>query len=125
MQRHTQQLQVLLNEARAKVDVDLHQRRITHRLETVNFAGLNDKDVSRSAFKRLAVDRPRSPALADKLDFVIGMPMRPRPRTGLAIEHEHRNTGVALLRSDKLMRTTNKRQVLLTHVMHAHALLAG
>src|SRR6266478_6065967 len=93
---------------------------MTNRLEAVNLTGLNDKDVSRSAFKRLAVDCPRSPTFADKLDLVIRMPMRPRSRTGLAIEKEHRNTGVALLCSHKLKRTTNKRQLLLTHVMHAH-----
>ena len=34
------------------------------------------------------------------------------------MEQEHRNTGVALLGSNKLMRTTNKCQILLAHVMH-------
>ena len=34
------------------------------------------------------------------------------------MEEEHRNTAAALLRSNKLMRTTNKWQILLAHVMH-------
>ena len=51
--------------------------------------------------------------------------MRTRSRAGLAIEQEHRNSGVALLSTDKLIRTTNERQVLLTHVMHAHDLLVN
>jgi hypothetical protein len=34
------------------------------------------------------------------------------------MEQEHRNIGVALLRSNKLIRTTNKWQILLAHVMH-------
>src|SRR6266850_6761045 len=115
-----EQLQVLLNEPRADVDVELYQWRIANGLEAVNLAGLDDKDVSRTALKRLAIDSPRSTALTDELDLVIRMAMRTRSRTGLAIEQEHRNSGVALLSSDKLIRATNKRQILLTHVMHAH-----
>ena len=34
------------------------------------------------------------------------------------MEQEHRNTGIALLSSNKFMRTTNKRQILLVHVIH-------
>src|SRR5690242_8487940 len=34
------------------------------------------------------------------------------------MEHEHRNISVAMLSSDKLVRTTNKGQVLLTQVKH-------
>jgi len=107
------------------VDVELYQRRIANRLEAVDLAGLDDKDVSSTALERVAVDRPRSTALTDELDLVIRMPMRTRSRAGLAIEQEHRNSGVALLSTDKLIRTTNERQVLLTHVMHAHNLLVN
>src|SRR5882762_561420 len=118
--KYWSKLQVLLNEPRADVDVELYQWRIANGLEAVDLAGLDDKDVSRAALERLAIDSPRSAALTDELDLVIRMPMRTWSRTGLAIEQEHRNTGVALLSSDKLIRTTNKRQVLLTHMMHAH-----
>jgi hypothetical protein len=46
------------------------------------------------------------------------MTMKARPGAGLAMEQEHRNTGITLIRADKLMRTTNKRKLLLPHVMH-------
>src|SRR5882762_436543 len=111
-------LQVLLDEARIEVNVELHQRRITNRLEAMNLTGLDDKDISRAALEGLAVDGPHSPALTDELDLVIRVPVRTRSRTGLPVEEEHRNTRVALLGSNKLMRTTNKRQILLAHVMH-------
>lgn len=45
-------LQVLLDEAGAEVNVELHQRRIPNRLEAMNLAGLDDKDVSRAGPRR-------------------------------------------------------------------------
>src|SRR5882724_1117512 len=69
-------LQVLLDEARIEVNVELHQRRITNRLEAMNLTGLDDKDISRAALEGLAVDGPHSPAFADELDLVIRVPMR-------------------------------------------------
>src|SRR6266481_195609 len=111
-------LQVLLDEARIEVNVDLYQWRITDCLEAMNLTGLDDKDVSRAALEGLAVDGPHSAAFTDELDLVIRVPVRTRSRTGLPMEQEHRNTGVALLRSNKLMRTTNKWQILLAHVMY-------
>src|SRR5215831_2022088 len=84
----------------------------------MNLTGLNDKDISRAALEGLAVDRPHSPAFTDELDLVIRVAVRARSRTGLPLEQERRNTSVALLSSNKLMRTTNKRQILLAHVMH-------
>jgi len=112
-------LKVLLDEAWTEVNVDLYQRRVTNGLEAMDLTGLNDKDISRAALEGLAVDGPHSPAFTDELDLIIRMPVRPRSRTGLPMKQEHRNTGVALLSSNKLIRTTNKRQTLLAHVMHA------
>ena len=111
-------LKVLLDEAWTEVNVDLYQRRVTNGLEAMDLTGLNDKDISRAALEGLAAYCPHSSAFTDELDLVIGMPRRPRPRSGLTIEQEDRNTSVALLSSDKLMRTTNKGQVFLAHVMH-------
>src|SRR5262249_43257441 len=68
----------------------------------------------------ITVDGPNSTTFADELDLVVRMPVRPRPRAGLAIEQEHRYAGVALNGSHKLMRTTHKRQILLAHVVHAY-----
>src|ERR1700731_3074234 len=111
-------LQVLLDEAWTEVNVDLYQRRVPNGLEAMDLAGLNDKDISRAALEGLAVDRPQSPPFTDELNLVIRVPVRPRSRTRLPMEQEQRNAGVALLSSNKLMRTANKRQILLAHVMH-------
>jgi len=112
-------LQVLLDEAGIEVNVDLHQRRVTNRLEAVNLTGLDDKDIARATLEGLAVDGPNSPAFTNELDFIIRVPVRTRSRTRLSMEQEHRDACVALFRSNKLMRTTNKRQILLAHVMHS------
>src|SRR6516165_4522456 len=111
-------LQVLLDEARTEVNVDLYQRRVTKRLETMDLARLNHKDISGAALEGFAVDRPHSPAFTNKLNLVIGVPVRARSRTRLSMKQEHRNARVSLLSSNKLMRATNKRQILLAHVMH-------
>src|SRR5690242_10919462 len=92
--------------------------RIADRFEAVNFAGLDDEDVAGPALEGLAVDCPYSATLAYELDLVVRMTMRTRSRTRLAMEQEHRNASAALLSSDKLMRATNERQILLPHVMH-------
>ena len=118
-------LQVLLDEARTEVNVELYQRRITNRLEAMDLTGLDDKDISRAALEGFAVHRPHSPAFSDKLDLVIRVSVRTRARTGLPMEQEHRNAGIALLNSNKLMRTTDKRQILLAYVMHPLPPLPG
>ena len=105
-------LQVLLGEAGTEVNVELYQRRITNGLEAVDLASLDNKDVSSATLESLAVDCPHTTAFTDELDFVVRMPVRTRPRTGLSMEQEHRNTGVSLLSSDKLMRTTDKKAVI-------------
>jgi hypothetical protein len=46
------------------------------------------------------------------------MPVRTRAGTGLSMEQENGNAGVALISSNKFMRTTNERQVLLAYVKH-------
>src|ERR1700733_8302034 len=55
----------------------------------------------------------------------LGMPVRTWSRTRLSMKQRDRNTGVALFSSDKLMRTADKRQVLLSHMMHVHCPLLG
>jgi hypothetical protein len=103
--------------------VELYQGRIANCLEAVDLARLDYKDVSSAALEGLAVDCPNTAAFANELDFVIGMAMRTRSGPRLPMEQEHRNTGVTLLRPDKLMRTTNKRKVLLPYVVHVVILL--
>lgn len=101
------------------MNVELNEWRLADGLETVNLASLDDKDVAGLPLECVAVDRPDSLPFADELDFVVGMTMRTWTRTWFAMEEKYRNGGAALLSSDKLMRTAHKRQVLLTHVMHA------
>jgi hypothetical protein len=73
------------------------------RLEAVNLTRLDYKNVSSTALKGFAVDRPHSTAFADELDFVIRMTVWTRSGTGLPMEQEHRDTGVTVFSSDKLM----------------------
>src|SRR5215472_17345223 len=94
-------------------------------MEAVHLAGLDHEDVARSALESSSADCPHSTAFADELDLVIRMAMRTRPGTGFSVEQEHRDTGAALLGSNKLMRTTKERQLLLAHMMHPHGPPAG
>jgi len=96
----------------------LYQRRIANHLEAVNLTRLDHEDVSGLTIESLSVDRPHSTAFADELNLVVRMPMRPRPGPGFPVEKKYGNTGIALFRSDKLMRTANERQVFLAHMMH-------
>ena len=111
-------LKVLLDEAGTEVNVELNQWRIANCLEAVDLARLDHKDVSGTALEGVAAYCPHSSAFTDELDLVIWMPVRPRTLSRLSMKQEHRNASVALLNSDKLMRTTNKGQVLLANVMH-------
>jgi len=85
------------------MDVKLQQRRIADCFETVNLSGLDDKDIATTTFESLAIDGSHSAAFTNELNFVIRMPMRTGPGTGLPVEQEDRHTGVALIGSDKLM----------------------
>jgi hypothetical protein len=107
-----------LDKAGAEVDVELYKWRITNRLKAVDLAGLDDKDVSSAALEGVAVYCPHPAAFTNELDLVVRMPVRARPLTGLALKQKHRNARVALLSPDELVRTTNKRQVLMAHVIH-------
>jgi hypothetical protein len=100
------------------VDIHLYQRRIADRLEAVNLTRLDYKNVSSAALEGFAVDRPHPTAFTNELDLIIRMTMRTRSGAWLPVEQEHRDTGVSVFGSDKLMRTANERQVLLPHVMH-------
>jgi hypothetical protein len=75
--------QILLYESRAEMNVHLDERAIPGGFEAVNLAGLDDENVPSATFKRLSVHDPYSAAFPDKLDLVVGMPMRPRTPSGL------------------------------------------
>ena len=61
------------------MNVHLDQRAIPEGFEAVNLAGLDDENVPGAAFKRLSIHGPYSAAFPDKLDLIVGMPMRPGP----------------------------------------------
>jgi hypothetical protein len=64
------------------VNIELYQRRITNHLEAVDLASLDDEDISSAALEGFAAYCPNSTAFTNKLDLVIRMPVRTRPRTG-------------------------------------------
>jgi hypothetical protein len=83
MSQHCRSFQILLDEAGTEVNVELYKWRIPNRLEAVDLASFDDKDVSSATLESVAVNRPHSPAFADELDLVIRTPVRPRPEPGL------------------------------------------
>jgi hypothetical protein len=85
----------------------------------VDLASLDDKDVTSATLECFAIDGPHATTFPDELNLIVRMPMRARAGTGFPVEQEYRNISVTLLGPNKLMRTSNKRQVFLAHVMHA------
>src|SRR5260370_22077299 len=89
--------QVLLDKARAEMDVHLDQWAIPDGFEAVNFAGLDDEDIAGATFKCLPVHGPKSAALPDKLDFIVGMSLRPRAFARQRTQYKDRNVHVAVI----------------------------
>lgn len=84
----------------------------------MNFTGLYHKNIASTAFKGLTIHRPYSSAFANELNFIVRMPVRTRAGTRLAMKQKYRNNGASLVGADKLVRTTDKGQVFLAHVVH-------
>ncbi len=80
--------QVLLNESRTQVNVDLHQRRVADAAKSVDLAGLDDENVAGAGLELLAVDGPEPPPLPEKLDFIVRMAMRAGARPGRALRRK-------------------------------------
>ena len=78
------------------MNVNLYQRRIANGFEAVDLPSLDDKDVSRGTFEGLVVDRPHSPAFADELNLIVGMPVRPRTLARQPVEPKHGDAHVSL-----------------------------
>src|SRR3982751_5479440 len=75
--------EVLLDELRAEVHVQLHERAVADALEAVDLAGFDHEDIACARFELSPVDHPASAALLDELHLVVRMTMRPRPGAGL------------------------------------------
>src|SRR3954469_20236124 len=89
--------QVLLDEPRAQMHVNLDQRIIANALKGMDFAGLDHENVSSASFELLAVDHPEPPALPHELHFIIGMFVGPwtAPREGS--QKEDRDVHVSIV----------------------------
>jgi hypothetical protein len=114
-------LEVFLYETRTQVDIQLYKRRIANDLEAVNLACFDDKNITRASFECGTVDRPDPSTFSDELNLVIRMTMGTWSGTRVALKKEHRNASVTLFGSNKLMRTADKRQIFVPHVMHLYS----
>src|SRR5207248_11714147 len=113
--RSRTRLRILLNEPRAQVHVELHERRVADAAKAVDFTRLDDQDVAGSGLELLAVDRPQSSAFSDELDFVVRVTMRARAVAGKGSEQEHGYLDVAVVGADEVMRAAVEWQVLLAN----------
>jgi hypothetical protein len=103
------------------MDVELDERRVTNAAEAVDLARLDDQNVTGSGFEFLTVDDPLTTTLPHELDFIVGVTMGPgtTPREGA--EQEHGDPHVTVIRTDELVRATDKRQVFLADAVHRDA----
>ena len=83
--------------------VHLHERRISNASETVNLACFDYENIASTTFELFAFDDPQSKTFANKLHFVVGVPMRTRAATGKRIQQKDGDIHVAVLCADELM----------------------
>jgi len=112
-------LQVLLDEARAQVDVELHELRLPDARETVYLTGFDDQDVAGARFELFPVDDPPAPPFLHELHFIVGMAMRTGARARASSKQENRYVHVAVLGADEMVRAAAMRQGLLSNSVHA------
>jgi hypothetical protein len=115
--------QILLDEPRTQVDVDLNQRFAPDALEAVDLAGLDDENVPSTRLELFSIHDIAAPAFSDELNLIIRVPMGTRPATGLSPEQKNRNPDIPLIRSDELMRASLERKIVLPNAMHTGAIL--
>ena len=76
-------------------------------LKTVDFAGLDDEDLSCPCFELTAVNGPQPAAGLDELHFIVRMPVRTRSAAWRAVEEKRRQVHVAILGADEVMGTSS------------------
>src|SRR5690242_6444252 len=114
-------LQVLLDERRTQMYVELDERLVTDHGESVDLARFDDENVAGAGLEFLAVhDVPSAPRL-DELNLVVRMPVRTGTAAGLTVEQKYRHADVALIRADEMVRSAPKRQIFPTHLVHSAA----
>lgn len=110
--------QILLNETRAEVYVELYQRRIADRAKTVDLAGLDDEDVTGAGLELLSVHGPTAASVLHELNLVVRVAMRPRPTPRSSIEQKDGDVHVAVLGADEVMRAAAKGKFFLVYAVH-------
>jgi hypothetical protein len=103
------------------MDIDLHERGVTNAAEAMDLAGLDDQNVTGAGFEFRTVDDPHTPTFPHELDFVVGMPMGPRPAAREGAEEEHGHVHVAVIGPDELVRAAHEGQVVLADAVHRDA----
>src|SRR5688572_26568035 len=82
--------EILLDERRAQMYVQLYQRNVANRGEAVNFAGADHQHVARAGFERDAIDRPAATTALDELNLIVRVPVRARSTPWGPVEEIHR-----------------------------------
>ena len=95
--------QVLLNETRTEMDIQLNERLFADAFEAEDLTGLDHKDVSSAGFEFLSIHGVQSAARLNELNLVVWMAVRPRTATWLAVEQEDRDIDVAVVGSDEIV----------------------
>jgi len=110
--------QILLNETRAEVYVELNQGRVADGAKTVNFAGLDDEDVTGAGLELFSVHGPTAAPLLHELNLVVRMAMRPWPTPRSSIEQKDGNVHAAVRGTHEVMRAATKGKFFLTNAVH-------
>jgi hypothetical protein len=116
--------QVLLDERRTQVNIQLHEWLLANAREGMDLARLDDEDVAGAGLERLAIHGPPSAARLDELDLVVGMPVRTRTAARLPIEEIHADAR-AMVGAHEAVRAAGVRQVLLAESEHVSVGMRG
>jgi hypothetical protein len=111
-------VQILLDEPRTEMHVYLDQGLIPDAGEAVDFPGLDHQDITRAGLELLPADHVAAATPAEKLHFIIGMPVGAGSPAGQGSQQEHRDADVAVLSADELMRAALEGEFLLADTMH-------
>jgi hypothetical protein len=102
--------------------IELYERSVSNGAKTVHLSGLDHEDVAGASLELPPVDVPQAPAFAHELHFIVRMPMGARASPGLGAEEKHGDVDIPMFGSDKLVRASLKRQVLLMDAVHRRLL---
>src|SRR5690606_28511589 len=114
--------EVLLNEPRAEVDIQLDERAVADAAEAVDLARLDHEDVAGAGLELLSFDVVQPASLLNELHLVVRMAVRPRAAAGEPVEEEDGNADVAVVGADEVVRAADERQVGLLDSIHARSI---